>query len=203
MTASYSATVSNNKLDSIETTIGTGPQLRLYNGTPPATADTALAGNTLLAQGTLPSDWLSNASGNVKAKLGTWTVTGLPAAGAGTVATFYRIYDSTGTTCHDQGTLGTAVVINTSALTAVNGNVLNFTSTTGVAVGQNVSGTGIPARTTVVAFTGTTVTLSSTSTAGVASAAVITFGYDMNIDNTSVANAQVLNVASFSITGGN
>ena len=104
MTISYSATVKNAKLDTIETTISTSPKLRVYNGTAPATADTALSGNTLLAEGSLPSDWLAAASGSAKAKSGTWTLTGQSGAGAGTAGTFFRIYDSAGTTNHMQGT---------------------------------------------------------------------------------------------------
>jgi hypothetical protein len=104
MTISYSNTVKNAKLDAIETTISTAPELRIYNGTPPATADTALSSNTLLASGTLPSDWLGAASSGAKAKAGTWTLTGQSGAGAGTAGTFFRIYAST--TCHMQGTFG-------------------------------------------------------------------------------------------------
>jgi hypothetical protein len=104
MTISYSATVKNARLDQVEATISTAPKLRLYNGTMPATADTALSGNTLLAEGALPSDWMAAASGGVKAKAGTWTVTGQSGAGAGTAATFFRIYDTAGTNCHMQGT---------------------------------------------------------------------------------------------------
>lgn len=203
MTVSNSATLANAKLDSEETTIGTSPKLRTYNGTMPATADTALAGNTLLGEGALPSDWLGNAAAKVKSKAGTWTVTGQAGAGTGTAATFWRIYDSTGTTCHKQGTFGATVAIATSALTAANGNVLNFASTTGVAVGQAISGTGVPVNATVIAFTGTTVTMSASSTAGVANAASITFGYDMTVDNNNIALAQVLTVNTFSITAGN
>lgn len=198
-----SAAVRDASNDAKETAIGTGPQLRLYNGTIPASTVAALSGNTLLAQGTLPSDWMSNSSAGVKAKTGVWTLTGQSGAGAGTAATFFRIYDSTGTTCHEQGTVGAAVALTTSALTAANGNVLTFAATTGVAVGQTVSGTGIPADTTVIAFTGTTVTLSRSSTAGVASAAAITFGYDMTIDNNSIANLQSLTVATYQKTAGN
>ena len=106
MTISYSATVKNAQLDSKETTIGTAPKLRIYSGTPPANADAALSGNTLLAEGALPSDWLANASGGVKSKAGTWTLTGQSGAGAGTAGTFFRIYDSAGTNCHMQGTFG-------------------------------------------------------------------------------------------------
>lgn len=203
MTISNSATLANAKLDQEETTIGTSPLLRLYNGTMPATADTALAGNTLLGVGTLPSDWMGNAAAKVKAKAGTWTVTGQAAAGAGTASTFFRIYDNAGTNCHKQGTFGATVAIATNALTAANGNVLNFAATTGVAVGQGVSGTGIPVNATVIAFTGTTVTMSVSSTAGVANAASITFGADCTVDNNSIAVGQTLTVNTFAITAGN
>ena len=203
MTTSKSATVKNAQLVQEETTIGTAPLLRLYNGTMPATADTALAGNTLLAVGALPSDWMSNAAAGVKSKLGTWTLTGQAGAGAGTAATFFRIYDSAGTNCHRQGTVGAATVIATSALSAANSNVLTFAATTGVAVGQAVSGTGVVVNSVVLAFTGTTVTLNNASTAGVASAASITFGYDMTLDNNSIANAQSITVNTYSITSGN
>lgn len=201
--ATYSDTVRNARLDTVETTIGTAPILRTYNGTPPADVRTALSGNTLIGQGTLPSDWMANASAPTKALAGSWTLTGQAGAGAGTAATFARIFDSTGTTAHIQCTFGTSFTLNTSALTAANGNVLTFTATTGVAVGQLVSGTGIPAGATVVAFTGTTVTLSHTSTAGVANATTVTFGYEMNANNNNLATGQSATVTSFTITTGN
>lgn len=207
MTMNNSATVKKAKLDQEETTIGTSPLIRVYNGTPPADSDTALSGNTLLAVGTAPSDWLAAATntGNVvtKVKAGTWTITGQSGAGAGTAGTFFRVYDSAGTNCHKQGSFGANTVIATSALTAANGNVLNFASTTGVAVGQNITGTGVPVGATVVAFTGTTVTMSITSTAGVANAASITFGSDMVVDNNNISNAQVLTVNTFTLNAGN
>lgn len=195
--------VANAQLDQIETTVGTSPLLRIYNGTMPADADTALSGNTLLAVGTLPSDWLAAASAKSKAKAGTWTVTGQSGAGGGTAGTFFRLYDNGGSTCHMQGTFGVNVAINTNALTAANGNVLNFASTTGVVVGMRVTGTGVVAGATVVAVNATTVTMSHTSTAGVSNGATITFKYDMEVDNASISNAQVLTVNSFSRTAGN
>src|SRR3954468_10971123 len=91
MTISYAALLKNAKLDAIETHISTAPELRIYSGTAPATADTALSGNTLLASGTLPSDWLANASGGAKAKSGTWTLTGQSGASTGTAGTFFRL----------------------------------------------------------------------------------------------------------------
>lgn len=201
MAESYSAANTNSALDQRETHIGASPILRFYNGTMPADADAALSGNTLLAQGTLPSDWLGAAAARVKSKAGTWTATGQAAAGAGTAMTFYRIFESTGTTCHLQGSVGVNVGLTTNALTAANGNVLNFASTTGVVVGMKVSGTGIATGSRVVAVGASTVTLSHTSTAGVANATAITFSYDMAVDNASIANGQVLTVGSYSITG--
>jgi hypothetical protein len=200
---SDSVALKNSRLDQIETFIGAAPVVRLYNGVIPANADTALSGNTLVAQGTPPSDWMANAAGGVKTKTGTWTLTGQAGAGTGTPATFYRIFDPTGTTCHRQGSVGAAFNLATNALTAANGNVLNFASTAGVAIGQAVSGAGIPVGAVVLAFTGTTVTISVTSSAGVANAASITFGYDMNLDNNNIANAQSINVASYQWTAGN
>lgn len=105
MTVKKSDAVRNAQLDAKETTIGTAPKFRLYSGTVPANCAAALAGNTLLAEGALPSDWLAAASGGVKAKSGTWTLTGQSGAGSGTAATFYRIYDNGATTCHEQGTV--------------------------------------------------------------------------------------------------
>lgn len=203
MAISNSVTVKNAKLDQEETTVGVSPLLRVYNGTLPATADTALAGNTLLAVGTLPSDWMAAAAAGVKAKTGTWTLTGQAAAGAGTPGTFFRLYDGAGTNCHKQGSFGANTVIATNALSAANSNVLNFASTTGVAIGQAIAGTGVPVNSVVLAFTGTTVTMNNASAAGVASAASITFGYDMSVDNNSIANAQSISVNTFQITSGN
>lgn len=88
-------------LDAIETVTGATAILRLRTGAPPATCATADSG-TLVAEMTLPSDWMAAASGGTKALLGTWQ--DLSANAAGTVAHF-RIYDSTGVTCHAQGTV--------------------------------------------------------------------------------------------------
>lgn len=100
MTIQYSTTVRNGKLDAIETAIGTAPKLQLRTGAQPANCAAADSG-TLLCEMTLPSDWLANASSGSKAKSGTWSGTG---AAAGTAAHF-RIKDSTGTTCHMQGSV--------------------------------------------------------------------------------------------------
>lgn len=100
MAMQFSVSVRNARLDAIETTISTTAHLKLYTGTPPADCATAASGS-LLADITLPSDYLANASSGSKAKAGTWSGT---ASGAGT-AGYFRITDSAGTTCHIQGTV--------------------------------------------------------------------------------------------------
>lgn len=137
MALQYSAAVRNAQLDAEETTVGTAPIMRIYNGTEPATCATALSGNTLLAEGTLPSDWQANASAGSKAKSGTWTLTGQSGAGAGTAGTFFRIYDSTATTCHLQGTVtasgggGDLTLDNNSIANGQTITVSTFTLTAG------------------------------------------------------------------------
>ena len=105
MTISYSYAVADAKNDAIETAVGTAAKLRIYNGSAPTNARASLSGNTLLAEGTLPSDYMDPSSSGVKVKTGVWTLTGQSGAGAGTAGTFFRIYDNAGTTCHMQGTL--------------------------------------------------------------------------------------------------
>lgn len=194
----HSVAVRNAEADSIETTISTSPRLLLFSGAVPANCAAADPAG-LLATITLPSDWLNAASGGSKTLLGSWSGT---ASAAGTVAS-YRIKDSGLTTCHEQGHVYQNVIIATNALTAANGNVLNFASTTGVVVGMNISGTGVPTGATVVATTGTTVTMSMTSTAGVANGASITFGGDLALDNVVVANGQAISVSTWTRTIGN
>ncbi len=138
MTIKYSTAVRNAQLDALESTISTTPKLRIYSGSVPANVAASLSGTTLLAEGDLPSDWMAAASSGVKAKSGTWTVTGQSGASTGTVGTFFRVVASDGTTYHIQGT---------------------FSVTGG--------------------------------------------GGDMTADNANIANAQVITVSTFSITGGN
>ena len=100
MAIQHSVTLRNNRIGQIESTLGTAPQLRLYTGTPPADCGTAPSG-TLIATLTLPSDFLTAASAGAVAKNGTWTGT----ASSSNTAGYYRLYDSGGTNCHEQGTV--------------------------------------------------------------------------------------------------
>lgn len=81
---------------------GANPLIRVYSGTPPANAAAALSGNTLIVKWT--GSWAAASNGS-RAFNGTADVSS-EAFGAGTLTgTFYRIYDSTGTTCYEQGTV--------------------------------------------------------------------------------------------------
>lgn len=101
MTLQYSVAVRNARLDVVETTIGTAARLKIFTGAPPENCAAADAG-TVLADITLPSDWLGNAADGVKAKAGTWQDTSANASG---VAGHFRIYDSGVSACHAQGTI--------------------------------------------------------------------------------------------------
>lgn len=103
MAHQYSVTVNNARLDAIESAVGTAPILKIFSGAEPANCAAADPAGTLLSI-TLPSDWLAAASSASKAKSGTWSGT---ASGSGNAAS-YRIYDSSGTTCHIQGSVTAA-----------------------------------------------------------------------------------------------
>jgi hypothetical protein len=101
MTIQFSTLVRNAMLDAIETTAGASTKLRILSGAQPANCAAAQTG-TLLADLTLPADWMSNSSNGAKALLGTWQDGSADAAGT---ASYYRIVDSAGTTCHVQGSI--------------------------------------------------------------------------------------------------
>ena len=130
MPIQYSTAVRNAMLDAFESTTGTSARLRILTGSAPANCAAAQTG-TLLVEITLPSDWMSAASGGVKALLGTWQGT---ASAAGT-AGYYRILDSAGTTCHEQGTVtatgggGDMTLDNTSIASGQTVTITTFSRT--------------------------------------------------------------------------
>jgi hypothetical protein len=133
MALQYSVTVRNARLDAVETAIGTSPILYIFDGTLPADCDADDDG-TVLATVQLPSDWMAAASNGSKAKAGTWQDTAADATGD---AAYFRIKDSTGTTCHIQGSVtitgggGVMTVDNPSFGTGQTFTVTSFTLTAG------------------------------------------------------------------------
>jgi hypothetical protein len=121
----YATDVRDAQNDALESTIGTAPTLSVFNGSKPANCAAADAG-TLLALGTLPSDWLAGSSSGVKAKAGTWTLTGQPGAGAGTAGTYWRI--KVGATCKMQGTFGVGQEMVPDNNSIANGQTVTITT---------------------------------------------------------------------------
>ena len=117
MAVQLSTTVRNARLDAIETAVGVSAIMRIRTGAAPANCGTADSG-TVLATLNLPSDWLAAASGGSKAISGTWQDASADATGT---AAHFRIYDSGGSTCHIQGTVGTSasdLIVDSTSFTA-------------------------------------------------------------------------------------
>ena len=104
MTIQYSTLCRNERLNAIETVIGTAPILYLYDlsGTPPVNCASDITATTL-ATFNLPSDWMDSASGGSALSGTAWTDSSADAAGT---ADFFRIYDNGDGTCHVQGSVG-------------------------------------------------------------------------------------------------
>lgn len=129
MALQLSVAVRNARLDAIESTIGTSAIMRIRTGAAPANCAAADSG-TVVATLNLPSDWMAAASSGTKAMSGTWQDTSADATGT---AAHFRIYDSAGTTCHMQGTVGTSgtdlIVDSTSFTSGQSFSITAFTLT--------------------------------------------------------------------------
>lgn len=132
MAVQLSVAVRNARLDAIETTIGVSPKLQIWTGSIPANCAASATG-TKLVEMTLPSDFMAAASSGSKALSGSWTGTGITGGTAG----YYRIVDSGGTTCHEQGTVtatgggGDLTLDNTSIATSQTVTISSMTKTDG------------------------------------------------------------------------
>lgn len=131
MPIQLSVAARNARLDAIETTVGTAALLRVFSGSPPANCAAADSG-TLIAEMSLPSDWMAAAASGAKALAGTWQ--DLSCNNSGTVGHF-RLYNTAGSTCHLQGTAGTSgtdMIVDTAAPVAGQSfTVTSFTLTDG------------------------------------------------------------------------
>ena len=101
MAISYITTRRNARLQELATAVGNAGKLKIYSGTPPADANTALSGNTLLATPICGTPFEDTITGGVLTPL---AIT--PAAIVATqTATFFRLTTS-GDTVQAQGTVG-------------------------------------------------------------------------------------------------
>lgn len=98
MTIQLGTTLRTNMISQYESTVGASAKLQIRTGAQPANCAAADSG-TLLAEIALPSDWMTAASSGAIGKNGTWSVA---ASGTGTAA-HYRLKDSAGSVCHEQG----------------------------------------------------------------------------------------------------
>lgn len=136
MTQQFSVAVRNARADAYESAIGASPKLRFYTGAQPANCAAARTG-TLLCEMALPADWMANAANGAKAMAGTWSGTGLAAAGTGTNIGHFAIMDSSGATCHHQGSVtvtgggGDITVDNVNVAQNQSLSVTSFTFTEG------------------------------------------------------------------------
>lgn len=105
MALKFPAAYRTTRADTITTRAGASALLRIYSGTQPASADTALSGNTLLAELTMNATFAAGASSGV---LTANAITQDSSADATGTATFFRLVKSDGTTVVMDGTAGTS-----------------------------------------------------------------------------------------------
>lgn len=119
MTISYTTAVRNSKLDAITTATGNAALLRIYDGTPPASANAALSGNTKLAELVCGTPFAAGASAGV---LTAGAITTDASADATGTASFFRLYKADGTTVILQGSVGVGsgdLQLNTLSIVAL------------------------------------------------------------------------------------
>lgn len=131
MALKISTTLADAKLAAVTTACNSG-FIRIYSGTEPATANTALSGNTLLAELTFAATSFGAPTTSGSDRMITAnTITQDSTADADGTATFFRAMQSNGTTTVFQGTVGTSgQQLNLSATNIVSGGVVSITSMT-------------------------------------------------------------------------
>ena len=112
-----STALRNSMLDAVSSQFNSG-YLRIYAGTQPANANTAMSGETLLAE------LIFNATGFAAASGGQMVANAITADSSANntgTASFYRCFASDGTTALIDGSVGTStadMVINTTSIVA-------------------------------------------------------------------------------------
>ncbi len=110
--------------------LGASPLIKIYAGSVPTNAATALGAQTLLATLTAAATPISGTSDTGTAGRATWAAIASATAAATGTASFFRTTTSGGTVI-DQGTVGTSAadaIVNTTAFTS--GSTISITSRT-------------------------------------------------------------------------
>lgn len=127
MAITFTTGLKNTLLDAIETAVGTSARLIIYDSITIPAVNSAATG-TVLADMTLPSDWLAAASGGTKALAGTWSDPGANATGT---ATYFRVLNNGADTTFIQGTVGTSGAdLNLSTVSITSGAAVSITGFT-------------------------------------------------------------------------
>ena len=109
MALQYGVLLRNGQANQFQTITGGTPKLRFYSTSAPSDC----AAGVLLCEIALPATWMGTAANGASAGSGLpWSSTGLPAAGAGINAGYFRIYDSAGSVCHMQGNVTSDLILN-------------------------------------------------------------------------------------------
>jgi hypothetical protein len=125
MAFQYGATLRNNQISQIQTTIGASGTLKIFSGAEPANCAAADPAG-LLATIALPASFLTSAAG-VTTLAGSWSAS----ASAGGTAASFRMYDGS-SVCHVQGNVTTDLVLNNTNITlGQTVTVTSFTVTAG------------------------------------------------------------------------
>lgn len=123
----------NALLDTISTSVGSGGILRIYSGARPANVGTAIGAQVVLAELTLGSPLAPSASGGV---LTLNAITQDSSANATGTASFFRIFQSNGTTAVIDGDVAvSASDLNLNTVSIVSGGPVQITSFTITAPG--------------------------------------------------------------------
>lgn len=121
MTFRFGATLRNNQVSQIQTSVGASGTLKIFSGAEPASCAAADPAG-LLATIVLPAAFLTS-TGGVTTIAGSWSVA---ASATGTAACF-RMYDGSAV-CHVQGNVTTDLVLNNTSITS--GQTVQVTSFT-------------------------------------------------------------------------
>jgi hypothetical protein len=123
----YSAVLRNAQQAAITSTVGTSALILIYSGTQPASPDTAITSQVLLATLACSATFAGAPTAGVLTLNAITGGTGTAGAGAGTAATWFRITTSGGT-AHVDGTCG-----------VTSGFDMNFVGSATIATGQTVN----------------------------------------------------------------